>query len=182
MHTDLVFPKGNESKLVAMAVKLGFERLLCCYTLDDPYVQEREKELKKFAGIEVIFALYVENQQEVQKAKRFTKHIVARGKPGLFEDKRVQYVINFEAGKKKDFVHHRNSGLTQVFIKHGIRTKKTFLVNFNHLLHDDGTILGRIQQNNMFFKKYTPDVLVVSGASSPLEMRAPKDLENILQL
>lgn len=185
MTFDLVFPQGNEERLCAMARELGFSQLLLCYPLSDPLIKERKEELCKLSrDIAVTFAIFAKNQQEVQKARKLTEHVVAPGVPGTFEDKRVRYVIDYESGKRKDFVHHRNAGLTQVFVKHAIRTGKTLLVNAAQL-HGSvpaHVVLGRMMQNNMLYRKYGPSVRVVSGARAPLEMRAPRDLQNLLAL
>lgn len=187
MPTDLVFPKGNEEHLVEMAKRLGFTHLILCYTLKDPLIKSRAKEIAMLSheGFSTEFAIQINTQAEVDKAKTLTKSIIAPGKPELFEDKRVAYIMEFETGKRDDFIHHRNSGLNQVFIENVVRTEKTLLVNARNLLFGElpkPVVLGRMMQNNMFFRKYKPQVLVVSGAREPLEMRAPKDLQNLLLL
>ncbi|MBR9700601.1 hypothetical protein GOV11_01925 [Candidatus Woesearchaeota archaeon] len=181
---DLVFPKGNETKLVEMAKELGFTELMLCYSLSDKMLKQRVKEVQTLSkGIAVSLAVLVKNQQDVQKARAFTRNIIGIGKTWIFEDKRVSHVINFESGKREDFIHHRNSGLSQVSIKNCMRTDKIFLVNIAQLhCEQQHIILGRMMQNNRFFKKYKPKVNVVSGAAQALEMRAPKDLENFLSL
>lgn len=179
MRTDLVFPKGNEKKMLAMAKRLGVQRLFLCYSLSDARRMKEEVANMSGKGLAVELAVLV-SQKDVQRAKAVTKFVVARGKPGIYEDKRVRFVIDFESGKRDDFIHHRNSGLTQVFIKKGMATGKTFLVNARQLGENEETILGRMQQNNRFFRKYKPDVLVVSGARTPLEMRNPRDLQQLL--
>lgn len=186
MPTDLVFPRGNEEHLVEMALRLGFTHLILCYELKDPLIKERAKEVKmlEHEGLTTEFAVMVRNQDEVGKARNYTAAIVAIGRPELFEDKRVAYMIDFEAGKRDDFIHHRNSGLSQVSINNATRTGKQLLVNAHNLLGQlpQSVVLGRMMQNNNFFRKYKPDVLVVSGAREPLEMRAPRDLQNLLSL
>lgn len=187
MPTDLVFPKGNEEHLVEMSLRLGFTHLILCYDLKDPLIRERAKEVKmlEHEHFTTEFAVMVRNQDEVGKARNLTKSIVAIGRPELFEDKRVAYVIDFEAGRRDDFIHHRNSGLNQVFISNATRTDKVLLVNAHNLLFGQlpqAVVLGRIMQNNTFIRKYKPGVVVVSGAREPLEMRAPRDLQNLLNL
>jgi RNase P/RNase MRP subunit p30 len=187
MPIDLVFPKGNEEHLVEMAKRLGFTHLILCYTLKDPLIKERAKEVTMLAheGFTTEFAVLVTNQNDVSKARNLTKSIVGVGRPELFEDKRVAYIISFEGSKRDDFIHHRNSGLNQVFIENAKRTDKTILVSARQLLSGDvpqAVVLGRMMQNNTFFRKYKPAVLVVSGAKEPLGMRAPRDLQNLLQV
>lgn len=187
MFKDLVFPKGNEEQLLRMAERLGFSHVIFCYQLKDPLLKDRAKEIAMLAHerISTEFAILVTNQQDVAKAKSLTKSVVGVARPEMFEDKRVAYIIDFESGKRDDFIHHRNSGLNQVFIEQAKRTEKTLLVDAGQLLFGQvpqPVVLGRIKQNNDFFKKYRPDVIVVSGAHEPLEMRAPRDLQNLLIL
>src|SRR5207253_7981913 len=113
------------------------------------------------------------------------KSLVGIARPELFEDKRITYIIDFESGKRDDFIHHRNSGLNQVFIEQAKRGGKVLLVDAHQLLFGrlpPAIVLGRIKQNNDFFKKYKPDIIVVSGAREALEMRAPRDLQNLLNI
>jgi RNase P/RNase MRP subunit p30 len=184
---DLVFPKGNEERFVDMALRLGTKHLVFCYELKDPLLKDRQKEVKMLEHQEFTteFAILVRTQDDVAKAKNLTRSIVAIARQELFEDKRVMYIIDFEGGKRDDFIHHRNSGLNQVFINHAKRTGKILLVNARQLISGaipPAVVLGRMKQNNDFFKKYAPDAFVVSGAHEPLEMRAPKDLQNLLLL
>ena len=170
-----------------MAERLGFSHLILCYPLSDPLLKNRAKEVAMLATAKITteFAILVPNQESIAKAQRYTKSVVAKGQQEYYDDKRVQYVLDFENGGRPDFLHHRHSGLNQVFIHAGIRTSKCFLVNMHNLLfgaQHRAVILGRIQQNNDFFKKYAPNVLTISGATEPLEMRAPRDLQNILFL
>lgn len=185
MALDLVFPRGNEERLFETARKLGFSEIIFCYRLDDPLLKERKGEVSRLQSGDItpMFAVYVKTQQDVQKARKFTEHIVALGRREMFEDKRVKYIIGFESSKREDFVHHRNSGLTQVFLKNAIRTDKTLLVNISQLRESKAphVMLGRMMQNNRLYRKYSPKVCVVSGAREPLEMRAPRDLENALE-
>jgi RNase P/RNase MRP subunit p30 len=187
MPTDLVFPKGNEEHLAGMAKRLGITHLILCYSLKDPLLKDRAKEVAILSheGFTTEFAILVTSQQEVSKAMHLTKSIVAIARPEFFEDKRVGYIIDFEGGRRDDFIHHRNSGLNQVFIAQAKRTNKTLLVDARQLLFGQlpqPVVLGRVKQNNDFFKKYKPNVLVVSGAHEALEMRAPRDLQNLLNL
>lgn len=168
-----------------MAKKLGIKELLLMYNLSDPMLKQRYSEAKKLADekINVELAIFVNSQQEVIKAKSLTKHIVGRER--LYEDKRVKYLIDFESSRKPDFIHHRRGGLTQVHVKTAVRTGKTILVNANPLITNklhQSVLLGRFQQNSALFKKYGADVKVVSGATRSLDMRAPKDLDNLLKL
>jgi RNase P/RNase MRP subunit p30 len=187
MPSDLVFPKNNEEHLAQMAIRLGITHLIFCYGLKDPLLKSRQKEVAMLAHdkLSTEFAVLVTNQQEVSKARTLTRSIIGIAKPEMFEDKRVGYIIDMEMGKRDDFIHHRNSGLSQVFIEQAKRTEKVLLVNMNNLITNalpQPILLGRIMQNNDFYKKYRPDVLVVSGAREPLQMRPPRDMQAFLLL
>jgi RNase P/RNase MRP subunit p30 len=186
-YTDLVFPRNNEEKLLEMAKRLGIKHLIFCYELKDPLLKDRGKEVAMLSTEQLTteFAVYVTTQQEVGKAQGITKNVVAAGRPEMFDDKRVKYIINFEAAKRDDFIHHRNSGLNQVFLAAAERSQKTVLVSARQLIAGEvppAVVLGRMMQNNTFYRKYKTAVLVVSAAREPLEMRAPRDLQNLLNL
>ena len=188
MHWDLVFPNGNEERLVEMAQRLGFAQLLLCYPVSDSLLKERRAEVERLTTprLKTEFAIIVENQQDVAKAKHLATHIIATPFPAAFEDKRVTHVIGLERGTRADFLHHRNSGLSQVSLRECARTGKTLLVDAGALLdgkRHPGVILGRMLQNNGFYRK-EPDVAVrvISGAGTPLRMRAPRDLQDLLHL
>ncbi len=184
---DVVFPNGNEKHLVDMALRLGTKHLILCYQLSDPLLKMRAKEVQllKQENLTTEFAIIVNSQQDVAKAKNFTKTIIGMARPELFEDKRVSHIIDMESGKRDDFIHHRNSGLNQVFLQHVNNNDKTLLVDASQLFAGQiapGVVLGRIMQNNEFYKKYSPRVIVVSGACEPLQMRACRDLQILLDL
>lgn len=188
-HFDVVFPHGNETHLVHMAERLGITHIIFCYTLKDSLLKSRAKEIEKLSDparrITTEFAILVSNQQDVSRAKSITKTVIGTARPELFEDKRVTHIIDMESGRRDDFIHHRNSGLNQVFIANAIIGDKTLLVDAKQLLFGDqprAVVLGRIRQNNIFYKKYAPRVMAVSGASEPLEMRPWRDLQNLLDV
>ena len=188
-HPDLVFPRGNEEHLAAMAMRLGIRHLILCYELKDPLLRTRMKEVAMLThpdrGFSTEFAVLVASQAEVGKAHNLTKSVVAIARPELFEDRRVSYIIDMESGRRDDFIHHRNSGLNQVFLDQAVRGDKTLLVNAHALLAGplpQPVILGRMLQNNTFYRKYSPRVVVVSGAREPLEMRPWRDLQHLLTL
>ena len=185
MHWDLVFPRGNEEGLVAMAERLGFHEIVLCYPVKDPLLRERAKEAERLSTrIKVSFAVLATSQQEAMRAKQLAGALVATPFPGAFEDKRVTHVIGLERGAR-DFLHHRGSGLTQVSLREAARTGKTLLVDAGALLDGalhPGVVLGRVLQNNGFFRKEDVPVRVVSAAREPLRMRAPRDLQDLLRL
>ncbi len=189
-HWDLVFPNGNEERLLEMAERLGFSELMLCYELKDPLLKDRAKEVAKLSTpkVKATFAILVTNQNDVAKAKQLTANIIATPFQGVFEDKRITHVIGLEGGRRDDFLHHRNSGLTQVGLRECARTGKTILVDAGALLqetqtHHPSVILGRMLQNNEFYRKeYDVPVRVISAASEPLKMRAPRDMMDLLKL
>jgi hypothetical protein len=184
--TDLCFPHGNEEALCQMALALGTTHLILCYPLSDPLVKDRKKEVAMLAheGLTTEFAVIVRNQDEVAKAMHLTRTIVGPARLELYEDKRVTHLIGIESGRREDFIHHRNSGLTQVLIAQAIRTEKTLLVDLSalHGPFPQPVIIGRIMQNNTLFKKYAPRTLVVSAGKTPFDLRSPHDRANFLRI
>ncbi|MBS3156512.1 hypothetical protein J4413_04775 [Candidatus Woesearchaeota archaeon] len=81
------------------------------------------------------------------------------------KDKKVKIIINIEKGKRKDFMHSRNSGLNQVLCK--LFKERGITVGFNFDLIYDAkemervNLLGRMMQNVKLCRKYKVKTAVV---------------------
>ena len=81
----------------------------------------------------------------------------------------VDFVYNLEAGKEKDGIFSRRSGLNQVLAKLA-RDKGVTIIFSYHLFanaKNKATILGRMQQNYSLCKKYEVRTKVAAMSSSP---------------
>jgi RNase P/RNase MRP subunit p30 len=116
----------------------------------------------------------------VNQAKSLAKHydlIVAPSQREFFECKTVHFLLEPERQSRKDFIHHRNSGLHQVLLKactpttkrkeKGIITTARILRKSRH----PEEILGRMMQNARWCKKYGVAYHVTSGATTLMEQR-----------
>lgn len=97
----------------------------------------------------------------------------------IFERKRNIIIYNLE-DQKRDFMHHRNSGLDQVLCKLAKKNKIAIAFNFNLVLNSEAMkksqILGRMMQNVRFCRKYKVPIVIASFAAKVNEMRSAHDL------
>ena len=86
-------------------------------------------------------------------------------------------IINLEGGKRKDFMHSRNSGLNQVLCK--IFKEKGITVGFNFDMVYEArgmekvNVLGRMMQNVVLCRKYKVNTAVINFSG-----RDEKDLNS----
>ncbi len=184
MFSDIVFPKDNEKKLINMAIKLNYSKLYLVYEYKEDFIKKKEKieELRQDTNIEIKIGVKadIKNISKVKKKNDFiiiessdkTRHIIEKLKPNL--------IYNLELVGRKDFIHHRNSGLNQILCKLANKNKVIIGINFNNFLKETklrkDIIIGRIQQNIKLCRKYKVKMLIGSFATSPYEMRNPQDL------
>lgn len=171
---DIILPNNNEESMIDMAIKLGVKELILVYT-DANVKKIKDERIKLQYG-------YIIKEKEFNKLNSFKKHfdfIFAHSSRQAFENKNIDFIFNMELDYYKDSTHHRNSGLNQVLCKLAKENEITLCINFNNLLNakNKPLILGRILQNIRFMKKYKNKFLIASFASSPFEMRNPKDIE-----
>ncbi len=181
MFADIVFPRDNERKLINMAVRLGYSTLYLIYDFKENFDKKKIEELSEDTDIKIKMG-FKTDIKNIQKFKRFgftvieatdkSRHIIEKCKPNL--------IYNLELIGKKDFIHHRNSGLNQVLCKLANKNKVIVGINFNNFLKETklrkDIIIGRIQQNIKLCRKYKVKMLIASFATTPYEMRNPQDL------
>jgi|GEM_PF-1130612 len=154
---------------------------------DELKQQIREHNLK----LNVKIGVLVKNQQQIKQAKK-ADLVVADAKREFFENKGVDIIINPEHGRRKDFIHHRNSGLSQVSLnlckpikgsKKKPRKEKIILTSFKALLNSNNQeeLLGRMKQNAYFAKKYEVKYDVCSFADDVEGLRSKKDFESLMR-
>lgn len=168
MTWDIVFPRNNEKEYIELAQKLGYSGLVFCYTKDPVPVLKTD-----FPHKSILLG-----RSGVLRVVASTETI-----RGVIERKHADLIYNFEVNTRKDYIHHRASGMNHV-IAELLRKKEIVLgVAFSTLLHADpykrGVLMGRIQQNVQLCRKYKVPIVVASFATRPLEMRSPHDLEII---
>jgi hypothetical protein len=176
---DIVFPKDNEKKFISVAERLSLEGL--CLVYDKP---RDISEFQKSTKLKLLSAvLCVPNDVPRYKSKFLTlvsapddqtelRHIIESVRPGV--------LFNLEFAKRKDFLHHRASGLNHVLAT--IAADKGVAVGFNFSAilsakpRDRAVCTGRMSQNISFARKFKFRPVIASFASKPFHMRSEKDL------
>lgn len=160
---DICFPKKNEKKFAEVAEQLGYEGLICIY----------EKKPAKLPKTKIkLVAVTPKHEPKLVEATDKTRHLIESQKAGI--------IYHLEMTGKKDYVHHRGSGLNHVLANLLKKKKQAIGFAFSNLLHSTpkkrGVLMGRIRQNIQLCRKYKVPMVVCSFATRPLELRAPKDL------
>ncbi len=173
MSIDVVMPKNNEAELLEMSEKLGFKELMFLY-------DDLQKKVPKLSSkqIRIYTAVLINNIKEVDKAKKNFNFLFASAQRNFFENKKVKYLINAESSLGKDFLYQKRAGLDDVMCRLAKEKDKVNVFNTKLLgnnMHNN--ILSRMMKNAKLCRKYKVKTLIVSLASKPLEMRAPKDLQ-----
>jgi len=168
MLIDIVLPNNNESKLIVMAKKLGYDGL--CMIYKTPRAVTSDKFLQ-FSGV----------LADVKTTKRFKKSDLVAVKTTdarqVVEKARPDLVYGVELHKKTDFLHQRNSGLNQIICRFASEHDVAVGFAFSGLMGArKDRILGRMRQNIRLCRKYKIPMVIASFAGTPFQMRAPQDL------
>ncbi len=96
----------------------------------------------------------------------------------LLENKKLDILVSPEKTRKKDFIHHRNSGLNQVLCKLAKKNNIAIGISFNDILKskEKDKLIGRIMQNIRLCRKYKVKMVLASFATNKFEMRDARDL------
>jgi hypothetical protein len=173
---EVVFPSNDEKTYVDMVKKLGFSSLCLVY----PFYKAKEingikKELTDF---NIEFGLIV-NPNQISKAKKYSKFVFIQSSHSnrwVLEKNRNIILFDVEKQPRKDFMHHRNSGLNQVLCKLANQNHNMIAFAFSHLIANMPVLLGRISQNIKLCRKYKVNMMLASFADSIYKMRAYHDM------
>lgn len=96
----------------------------------------------------------------------------------LLENKKLDILVSPEKTRKKDFIHHRNSGLNHVLCKLAKKNNIAIGISFNDILKskERDKLIGRIMQNIRLCRKYKVKMVLASFATNKFEMRDAHDL------
>ncbi len=186
MFIDIVFPNNNEDEFIALTPKLGYNALCFSYKFDrnkiDKYKEsiknkQSKTKLKLYLGILADF-------NEINKAKKHADLVLVQNSEKnreVLEKSKADILFDLETQNRRDFIHHRASGLNQVLCKLANANKKTIAFSFNSILNSKNRaqLLGRISQNIRLCRKYKVKTLISSFAKNPFEMRSVYDLINL---
>lgn len=166
---DIVFPNGNEQDFIRIAQQLGITKLVFAYP-------DKKQFYNKPSKIPITNALHT-TPNKLQRGK--TQYTICQGSREAIE-RGATLVYGFEEQSRKEHTHYRRSGLNQVLCK--IATQKNVSIAFpfaailNKRNEHQAQHLGRIAQNIAFCQKYNTPMKIASFATTPYEMRPPKDL------
>ncbi len=173
MYADIVFPDNNEDEFIEMALKLGYSSLYLIYSVENFNKREiKNKKLKIKKGI-------IADIKNFQKAKKLSEFVIIKSSENnrhVLEKLKPSILFDLEKESKKDFIHHRASGLNQVLCKIAQQNKVAIGFSFSSILNLNTKVLGRIRQNIKLCRKYKVKTAIASFASKPYEMRSPHDL------
>lgn len=160
---DVVFPKNNEIEFIEMAKKLGLDGL--CFV---------------YGGKKDISKLDKSTKLKIFSTSSFAKASDPNSNRALIESRRADMVYALEDHERIDSMHFRDSGLNHVLCKLAVDKEVMMGFSFNSVLkagrRKRAVILGRMQQNARFSRKFGFKPVVASFAASPFEMRAEKEM------
>ncbi len=177
MYIDIVFPNGNEKEFIELAEKLSYTHIVFVY--DEPNRIPKEKlksKIKVLAGL-------VAGDKEIQKAKKYADIVLVKSSGNdrwVLEKSQADILFGLEEVQKKDFMHHRASGLNQVLCRIASKKGKTIAFPFSTVLNAKGMLraqlIGKMMQNIRFCRKFKVKTVLASFAKTPYEMRASPEL------
>lgn len=181
---DIVFPDGNEKEFISLAEKLNLKGLCFVYSrvVDVSGLNES-------TGLDISSAILCE-ENVVRKFKG--KHLTVLRAPDdqtrlrhIIEQVRPDILIGVEFSRRKDFVHHRASGLNHVLAEIARQKNVSVGFDFSSLLKlkncDCAVCMGRMSQNIRFARKYNFNMVIASFASSPWHLRSGHDLTSFFK-
>lgn len=178
---DIVFPKNNEKEFLKIAKALGKKEIVFVYSPKE-YKEWKEKEaitVKTAILAPAKEGYYLKQKYPllVVKANQDTdKWVVEHVKPWL--------LYGFEESEKKDFIHHRNSGIDHILAHQMAEHGVSYGFSVGSLIHaapeQRAIILGRMRQNVFLLKKVKVSMFLVTLTSDPMDMRNVKDVLGII--
>ena len=182
MFCDIVLPDGNEAEFIEIAEKLGYTHLVFAY----PFSKKGYPKTKD-SKLTIITAAVVETKN-INKARTEKDIVIAKAgeqnRP-VFESKFVDIIYGLECVSKKDYIHHKASGMNQVLAKYAQKNKISIAFQFSMLLKSKGVkraaIMARISQNIKICRKYKVHMITASFAKKPFDMRGPRDMIALMQ-
>lgn len=174
MYADIVFPDGNEKEFLEIAETLGYSTIAFAY----------EKQIPDLPKSKIkIVTILVADDKEIQKAKQNADLVLVKSSKNdrwVLEKSKSDILFGIEEAQRKDFMHHRASGLNQILCKIAKQKEKTIAFSFSSVLNSKSTrkaqIMGKIMQNVKFCRKYKVKTILASFAKTPYEMRAPNEM------
>ena len=139
MKTDLVFPEGNESELIEMALALGYEQLVLIYDAPEKVKILPAGKIKLLYGVLVADLIGNKLTRKIDqiKGKKFLALVPAGEEEFnrfVLEKTAADILFNLEYTHKKDHLHYRKSGLDEIICRIAARNGKIIAFSFSSLL------------------------------------------------
>lgn len=179
---DIVFPKNNEEVFIKTARALGTKELIFIYAPKD-YKEWKTEE----KGITIKTAVLVSPKDARDAKKKYPLILVKSDRETerwVVEHAQPFLLYSFEWHERKDFMHHRNAGLTDVLAKQMAEEKVAYgfpVADFICASKElQSILLGRMRQNVMIAKKYKVEIILASFANEPLLLRNLRDVWSLV--
>ena len=131
----------------------------------------------------------IASQKNLNKASKLSKLLVVKSsdKDRFFiESKKLKIIYGFEETFKKDYLHHRASGLNQIICEIARKYDVYFGFSYSSLLNKPdqiaSLIIGRMMQNIRICQKYNVKTIIGSFSGKPFDMRASHDIMALFKL
>lgn len=180
MTTDFVFPSNNEKEFIEIAEKLDYDELHFVYKNKKDAADLDE--LQKNTKIKLNIAL-IQHPRRIKKEDgtlMLAKASASEDNRYALEKTKADIIFAFEETGRRDFIHHRDSGLNHILCAIAKEKGKTIGFSFSSILKSEGMlraqIIGRMIQNIELCRKYKVNTMIASFATSPYEMRGWHDL------
>ena len=189
MHTDFVFPDGDEEEFIELAPKLGYGGLCFIYKYSKGMDEYKGKimKLQEKTKLKLSYS-FLASLKDANKIRKTKNLIFVKGSAKnrfFIEKKKADVLFSSEDQNREDFMHHRASGLNHVLCTLASKNKIAVGFSFNMLLKDKKNLhklLGRMMQNIQLCRKYKVKTLIGSFAERPFEMRAANDLISLFSI
>ena len=190
MFSDIVIPKNNETEFIEIASKLGLQKIYFLYDFNDYDEQKVQKKMNlnqnKKLNIEIGFIV---TQKNLNQAFKKSKILVVKSsdKDRLFiESKKIKIIYGFEETYRKDYMHHRASGLNQIISEMARKYDVYFGFSYSSLLNKPdqiaSLILGRMMQNIRICQKYKVKTILGAFSDKPYDLRASHDIMTLFKI
>jgi RNase P/RNase MRP subunit p30 len=182
--TDIVFPKNNEEKFIAIAERLGIDSL--CFAYDKPIELGAFQAKTKLKVSQAIIC----NPETVRKYKGKFFTIVKSPEDQtklrhIFEQVKPDIIYGLEFHHKRDFMHHRASGLNQVLATIAKQKGVAIGFNFSDILksgpREKAIYIGRMMQNIRFARKFKFQTVIASFSAKPWHLRPEQDIASFFR-
>lgn len=190
MIAEIVLPNDNEEEFIEIASKLSIKKLFLLYDFDKYDEEKIQKKLNSVKNKKVnVETGFIVNQKNMKKASdRFRLLVVKSSDKDRFflESKKIKVIYGLEEIHKKDYIHHRASGLNHTICEIARQNNAAIGFSYSSLLNKPSQtaslIIGRIIQNIRLCNKYNVKTIVGSFSGSPLELRAPHDVAALFKI